>query len=506
MKEVTDPLILEELNSKEVTDPAILAQLEGKETLKPESKSLGGFAGNILESGIEYGKNIAGVVTSPIQTIKNIAGVPRGIGHLIAEKMGAALTPDEQKYANQVRSIGDMYAERFGGWDKVVETAYKDPVGFTADVSTLFSGAGAGLKAGRLAKTGKIVGKVGRAVEPMNVLTAPVKAGLKLIPESAELRLYSSAIKGLTGKKISWEEKQDILRKGIEKGVFPNERGLNRLGDKIESLTNKFDETVVRNAGKTIKSDMVLTYLDELEDFYRAMPDPTDDLAAIAKIKKEFLASHGIEIGAKSVMIKVPTQINTGILDAKGNPIFKTILKDKIKNIPGKMEIPVEEAMDIKRAAYAKYRDAYGDLSTAAKEANKNIARGIKEEFIKMNPELKKVGQNEKAMIGLQDAIEAGLKRSQNYDIGRFPGLIAAGAVGATTGSGKLAAAVYAAKALIDTPVIKTALSVALNRAREISFAPKGTTTLRQTLYQAGKLQPSIFTYNPQTGKIEPKQ
>jgi len=45
------------------------------------------------------------------------------------------------------------------------------------------------------------------------------------------------------------------------------------------------------------------------------------------------------------------------------------------------MEIPVEEANGYKRSAYAKYKDSYGKLSTAEKEANKEIAYGIKEEL-----------------------------------------------------------------------------------------------------------------------------
>ena len=431
---------------------------------------------NIPRSAIEFGKGMVSAVTSPVQTAKSIGKTALGAAEL--------LIPGEQGSEEYAEALGSFYKQRYGGIENLKKTIAEDPTGFVADLSTFVTGLGSASRVGTLSK-------IGRIAEPVNIAKQVVTAPLKLIPEAVEKRFYASALKGLTGKKISWGNKQEIIKAGVKEGAFVTERGLAKLGDKIDNLTNKFDETVLANKqqGKLIPAKDIVKYLDDVEDSFAAMPDPTGDLETISKIKENFLKSHGIAIGGKSVMINVPKTVNTGLLDSSGKPIFKTIQTTKVRNIPGKMEIPVEEAMTIKRAAYNKYQEAYKKHASAEAEANKALARGIKEEFINLNPELRVIGKEEKVMIDLQEAVEASLKRSQNYDVVRFPSLIAGGAAGAVTESPKMAVIAYTAKALMDSPAVKSAIAIALDRAKQLGKVSPRITTVRQVGFQVGRMK-----------------
>ena len=128
-----------------------------------EPRSLGGFARNLPKSAGKYAGEVASFATgmSPYgleegfripPTLKGMAGLGAG---LVEEAI-----PGEQPHEVYVDALVQHYVDRYGSMENLKRTAYEDPVGLIADVSALFSGAGAGLRGVQMA-------------------TAPVRAGAK---------------------------------------------------------------------------------------------------------------------------------------------------------------------------------------------------------------------------------------------------------------------------------------------------------------------------------------
>ena len=79
--------------------------------------------------------------------------------------------------------------------------------------------------------------------------------------------------------------------------------------------------------------------------------------------------------------------------------------------------IPADTAQTIKQNTYAQLRNSYGQLSSAQVEAQKALARGIKEELNNAIPGLAEDNTKEGAMIGLQDALERRVRVVMNHNI-----------------------------------------------------------------------------------------
>jgi len=120
-----------------------------------EKKSLGGFVGNIFESGANLVGDTAKAVLNPVETIKSVVSLFKDPSVLI-----------------------DYYKNRYG--KDLGETLYNDPVGVLSDLSTLIGG-GAGVAKGigaltKSTKVADIAGDLGRLSSITDPLQLPTKA------------------------------------------------------------------------------------------------------------------------------------------------------------------------------------------------------------------------------------------------------------------------------------------------------------------------------------------
>jgi hypothetical protein len=170
--------------------------------------------------------DIATAVTSPVQTAGAIGDVvgglrskalgaisPSGSGEAIAglanifspaalgaglrtltgyakptqQELGALeLRPKEEREA-AANAMGQMYADRYGGTEAIKKTIATDPFGAAADLATLLTaGGGAGIRG---------AGSVGRAIDPLNLITKPIGAAGKYVVEP----IASNTLGMLTG-------------------------------------------------------------------------------------------------------------------------------------------------------------------------------------------------------------------------------------------------------------------------------------------------------------------
>jgi hypothetical protein len=188
----------------------------------------------------------------------------------------------------------------------------------------------------------------------------------------------------------------------------------------------------------TIDPSAVVKRLDALKAKLSKQVSPDADLAAIEAAKQEFL---------------------------KNNP----------------SPIPASEAADIKSGTYRSLGSkAYGELKGAQIESQKALARGIKEELITQFPELEQLGIRDQQLLNLQPVLERAVNRIGNHQLIGIGTPVATGAAKALTGSNTLAGVAGVLKAVLDNPMVKSRLAIALSK----SGVPYQTAVQRVNGYQ----------------------
>lgn len=136
------------------------------------------FLGNVAKSGANFANNLLGAVTSPIQTYHAMTDVVDGY---------LAKIPGIHTGAQQTAAADAMtkhFKDRYGSVANVRKTAYEDPVGFAADLSTVIApfagGAGAAgeiADMAGMAKTAAALRTVAKAGTTAAEVTNPLNVG-----------------------------------------------------------------------------------------------------------------------------------------------------------------------------------------------------------------------------------------------------------------------------------------------------------------------------------------
>jgi hypothetical protein len=91
---------------------------------------------HILPSAGQFIGNVAHAVAHPVATLENVADIGMGALQMLGVQGG-------DEYKPYAQAFGKMLSDRYGLADAAKQTMINDPVGFAADASALFSGAGA---------------------------------------------------------------------------------------------------------------------------------------------------------------------------------------------------------------------------------------------------------------------------------------------------------------------------------------------------------------------------
>ena len=143
---------------------------------------------NIPSSGVQFGKDIAKVVTEPVEVGKALWKISSGL----VQKM----IPGEQANEATVDAVGKFLAERYGGIENIKRTIAKDPVGVLADVSTIFTGGGMAA-----ARAPAMAGQIARGVQTAGQVIDPLNIALKTTGALAKAPKLMAATLGGTGTK-----------------------------------------------------------------------------------------------------------------------------------------------------------------------------------------------------------------------------------------------------------------------------------------------------------------
>lgn len=266
-----------------------------------------------------------------------IAGTA-GAGGLAAQGITKA-APGATALANAVASGGFST----GAGQGVVQNALTRALG-----GAINGGLTAGLVNPEDAKTGAIVGGllpggVQMAGGTGNYISQKVENGAR--------RLMQSAIKP-TIAQLKNGESATAVNTLLERGINPNEAGVNKLRSLIDDVDSQIG-TAITGSNAVIDKQNVLSRLTGTRQSFGNQVSPTADLKAIQGVADDFLTHPGIA----------------------GN------------------NIPVQAAQDLKRGTYKVLEKKFGQMGSAETEAQKALARGLKEEIATAVPGVQ--GMNE---------------------------------------------------------------------------------------------------------------
>jgi hypothetical protein len=344
-----------------------------------------------------------------------------------------------------------------GGTNALLPVA---PFAVAAAPAAAAVGAGGGMVGGKVFKTGAemlgadkdqaqlaedvggFVGGYG-ATKAVPKIVALSKRALLLgrTPEEA----YQSALKPSTT--LSESERAAITKTGLSEEIPVTKDGLDDLHDLISDLNTKIKAQIASDPSRPVNKFAVASRLSKTADRFANQVSPTEDLESIGRVGNDFL-------------------------ETAPNPI------------------PAARAQTMKQGTYQALGDkAYGEVKGASIEAQKALARGLKEEIARIFPEVGKLNARESQLLDLEPVLERAIGRIGNHQLMGIGTPVAAGAAKAVTGSNKVGAVVGVVKAVLDNPAVKSRLAIALSKGGGIPF---GTATQRVAAYSAALTQAAL--------------
>lgn len=178
-------------------------------------------------------------------------------------------------------------------------------------------------------------------------------AGKVISPE----KLMQSALKPTLAQQKSGEAKAAIDTL-LKYGINATQGG----ADKLKSMVSGVDDEIsnlIAGSGKTVSKDKVLAALDDVQSRFTNQVSPTADIAAIQNVGADF-AQHPL--------------VSAG-------------------------DIPIELAQKLKQGTYKVLDKKYGQIGTAETEAQKGLARGLKEQIAEAIPEVSPLNAKQSELI-----------------------------------------------------------------------------------------------------------
>jgi hypothetical protein len=389
------------------------------------------FEKNLVESGVKFGSDVVDAVSHPVETAK-------GIGSLLINVFKANSPDPMDKLEGQtaLAPIFDLYEKRYGGWENIKNTAYKDPVGFMADLSTVLGAGGGALRASGKAAgikgvetAGRAMGVAGGMIDPIAAIPQAGKAivGMTGAPE----RMMGKALKlpSSTPMDLAKQVKATALETKATVGSY---RTYEKMQTRMSELRDLVDQKIQAGtgAGLTMDADEIVGGLGDLRARVKNSIAPQADLKALDRLEEQFRQAHG-----------------------------KTIT--------------VGQAQEIKKRTYRELDKFYDQVNVAqspiVKEGKAAMARSIKDKIAELVPDVAKLNKEESDLLRLEPFIERSInmKESKNILGVHIPvWYMASQGSGSGVNAGK-AGVILTAQKIIDSPYFKSKMAIALDKARK---------------------------------------
>lgn len=266
----------------------------------------------------------------------------------------------------------------------------------------------------------------------------------RLTPEG----LYQSSLRPSLAKK-NLPKVETQVSTGLREGIPVSRKGLEQTRATIDDLNAEIADRLRGKSdelGPTISPKHVASRVEGVRQEFDTV-NPESDQAAISGSKAEFLRKHSYE----APYTKIAPMVDEGEGFSPVGEGSTTVEKP----------LTLSEAQSEKQRTYTQLRKKYGELGSSTVEAQKNLARGLKEEIVKRVPELAGLNARDGALIELEGQLEKMVAREGNKNVlGLVPATMAHNPFG------------FLATLMMDNPAIKSRVAIALDRARNSITAP----------------------------------
>ena len=314
---------------------------------------------------------------------------------------------------------------------------------------------------------GQLVG--GAALgEGTGAVAAPVAdvlakgAGRAVLLGKTPAEAYESALKPSTV--MPQAQRARIVQTGLENSIPVSKQGLEDVADLIDKYNQQIADKINSNPTHPIDPNAVATRADIARAKFAKQVNAQPDLNAIEASRQQFLSEQGAKPGTPAIPPRP-----TGLVDAQGNPIMSV-------GTPAKPPTPAppmnaSDAQAMKQGTYQVLKGKYGEQGSASVEAQKALARGLKEELATQFPEIGNLNASESRLLDLQPILERAVNRTGNHQLLGIGTPIAGSAAKAVTGSGSAGAVAAVLKGVLDNPIVKSRLAIAVSKGGKIPYA-----------------------------------
>lgn len=338
---------------------------------------------------------------------------------------------------NALEGIGTAIAHPIDAAKNLVHAAIADPFMATGQVlGGMALGQGAGMAAdaangaissGRLALFGKT-------------------------PEAA----YESALK--PSPALPSATRAQIIQTALKNEIPVSKGGFAKLQDQIDTLNNAIKDEIAKDPTRPIDPNKVATRVDAAKAKFASQVNAQPDLNSIEGSRQQFLNEQGQQPA-------IPAR-PTGVLNAQGQPVMS----------PAQPPTPAPpmnaaDAQAMKQGTYRVLKGKFGEQGSASVEAQKSLARGLKEEIATAFPEIGKLNADESRLLDLKPILERAVNRISNREPISLGGPVVTTAVKAATGSTGVAAALGVMKEIMSIPALKSRLAIAVSKGAKIPYA-----------------------------------
>jgi hypothetical protein len=351
---------------------------------------IGNQVGNLIAGGVRGAGSIGATLAYPIDKATDlINGDGENRNASRRKDMGDALSmlgADTQSPAYKVGKVGAEIAGTAGAGGAIANGLSKIPAVVAAAPNLLTAIDTAGMSAGNATGGANLLTRVAGGainggvsaglVDPKNAVggaavggAVPVVAkvagaagnaignGISNAADSASKRLMQSALKP-TIKQLQSGDADTAVQTLLDYGVNPTKGGVEKLRNLIDQKNAEIANAISASPA-TIDKSNVVNALSPVQQKFSAQVSPTADLAAIDNVKNDFLAHP----------------------DYPGN------------------DIPVQAAQALKQGTYRVLSGKYGQMGSAETEAQKGLARGLKDEIATAVPEVAPLNAEESRLI-----------------------------------------------------------------------------------------------------------